>query len=77
MVEGLVIILVCAFIGIIAAILTKISLFFIVLQVAIAAVSIYLLIRVRVKMSKAEKEKLRQKIEELEKKIDSFMKKSG
>jgi len=36
---------------------------------------VYLLVRVRVKISKAEKEKLREKIDELEKKISTIGKK--
>jgi Flp pilus assembly protein TadB len=77
MVEGLIIILICAFVTVIAAIIAKVGLFMIILQFVIAGIVIYLLIRVRVKISKAEKENLRAHIDELEKKIDTLTKKNG
>ncbi|UCF71068.1 MAG: hypothetical protein JSW49_01985 [candidate division WOR-3 bacterium] len=41
-------------------------------QLLVLGVIVYLLIRVRVKIAKAEKEKLRSKIDELEEKIRSL-----
>jgi hypothetical protein len=46
-------------------------------QLLSALVVVYLLIRVRVKIAKAEKEKLKSKIDELEQKIESLAKKEN
>lgn len=74
MAEILVIILILAFLSLIFSMLQKfvpVNIF----QIAILLLTIYLLVRVRVKISRAEKEKLMTKIEELEKKIESLGKK--
>jgi membrane protein implicated in regulation of membrane protease activity len=71
MIEGLIGVLVLAFITLIIGIIIK-SWWVMAPQMAILAVIIYLLVRVRVKISRAEKEKLRAKIEELEDKIGSI-----
>lgn len=71
MIEGLIGVLILSFLTLIFGILQK-PLLIIIPQIILIAVVIYLLIRVRVKVSKAEKEKLRAKIEELEKKIESL-----
>ncbi len=73
MIEGLIGVLILSFLTLIFGILQK-PLLIIIPQIILIAVVIYLLIRVRVKVSKAEKEKLRAKIEELEKKIGSLAK---
>lgn len=73
MVEGLVVVLILSFITLIVGITQKMSLI-IINQIATIIIIIYFLIRVRVKISRAEKEKLRKKIEELEEKIASFKK---
>jgi len=74
MIEGLISVLVFAFVTLIAGIVIK-SWLVMVPQMAILAVVIFLLVRVRVKISKAEKEKLRAKIDELENKIGSLAQK--
>lgn len=74
MVEGLIGVLVFAFLTLIVGIVLK-SMWVIIPQIVLIIVVIYLLVRVRVKISKAEKEKLREKIEELEKKISSLAQK--
>jgi c-di-AMP phosphodiesterase-like protein len=71
MAEGLVGVLIFAFVTLIIGIVIK-SWWVMVPQIIIIAVVIFLLVRVRVKVSKAEKEKLRAKIDELEDKIESF-----
>lgn len=74
MAEILVIILILAFLSLIFSMLQKfvpVNIF----QIAILLLTVYLLVRVRVKISRAEKEKLMAKIEELEKKIESLGKK--
>ena len=73
MIEGLVVVLILSFLTLIFGIVTK-SLIIIVPQAALVVIIIYLLIRVRVKISKREKEKLRAKIEELEKKLEGISK---
>ena len=73
MVEGLIAVLILAFLSLIFAVIQKNSLIMIP-QIVTCIVVVYLLIRVRVKISKAEKEKLRKKIEELEKKIEGLTK---
>lgn len=73
MIEVLVAILILSFLSLIFSIMEKfipVNIF----QVVMIALTVYLLIRVRVKISRAEKEKLRAKIEELEKKIESMRK---
>lgn len=74
MIEGLIGVLVLAFITLIVGLVIK-SWWVMVPQMAILAVVIYLLVRVRVKISRAEKEKLRAKIDELENKIGSIAEK--
>ena len=76
MVEGLIAVLILAFLSLIFAVIQKNSLIMIP-QIVTCIVVVYLLIRVRVKISKAEKEKLRKKIEELEKKIEGLTKTQG
>ncbi len=76
MVEGLVAVLILAFLSLIFSIIQKSGLIT-VPQVILIMVVVYLLIRVRVKISKAEKEKLRKKIEELEKKIEGLTESKG
>lgn len=71
MVEGLIGVLIFAFVTLIVGIIIK-SWWVMVPQIVIITVVVYLLVRVRVKISKAEKEKLRDKIGELEKKIGSL-----
>jgi membrane protein implicated in regulation of membrane protease activity len=74
MIEGLIGVLVLAFITLIVGIVIT-SWWVMVPQMAILTVVIYLLVRVRVKISRAEKEKLRAKIDELEDKIGSLKEK--
>jgi len=74
MIEGLISVLVLAFVTLIIGIVIK-SWWVMAPQMAILVVVIYLLVRVRVKISKAEKEKLRAKIDELENKIGSIAEK--
>ncbi len=71
MVEGLIVILVFCFVTLIFGIIKQL-LMVIIPQVVSILVILYLLIRVRVKISRAEKEKLRAKIDELENKISSI-----
>lgn len=71
MIEGLVSVLVLAFLTLIFGII-KDLLIIIIPQIVLILVVIFLLVRVRVKISKAEKEKLRAKIEELEDKIGTI-----
>ena len=77
MVEGLITVLVLSFIALIAALLVKAGWFVIIPQMLSALIVVYLLIRVRVKIAKAEKEKLRSKIDNLEQKIESLGKKES
>lgn len=74
MVEGLIGVLVLSFVTLIVGIIIK-STWIIIPQMALIGIVIYLLVRVRVKISRAEKEKLRTKIGELEHKIESIGKK--
>lgn len=76
MVEGLVSVLIMAFITLLFGVL-KGYFQVIIPQVVLLAVVIFLLIRVRVKIAKAEKEKLRTRIDELEKKIETLAERSG
>jgi hypothetical protein len=71
MVEGLISVLILAFVTLIFGIIQE-SQPIIVTQIILIIVLIYLLVRVRVKISRAEKEKLREKIEELEHKIETL-----
>lgn len=71
MIEGLVSVLILAFLTLIFG-LIKDLLIVIIPQIILILVVIYLLVRVRVKISKAEKEKLRTKIDDLETKIGSI-----
>ena len=71
MVEGLVAVLILSFLTLIFGIIGG-YLHIIIPQVIMLAVIIYLLIRVRVKIGRAEKEKLRTKIDELETKIKTM-----
>ena len=71
MIEGLISVLVLAFITLIFGII-KDLLIIIIPQIVLILVVIFLLVRVRVKISKAEKEKLRAKIDELESKIGTI-----
>jgi membrane protein implicated in regulation of membrane protease activity len=74
MVEGLIGVLIFSFITLIVGIVIK-SWWVMIPQIIIIAVVVFLLVRVRVKVSKAEKEKLRAKIDELEGKIESLAQK--
>ena len=71
MIEGLVFVLILAFLTLIFGII-KDLLIIIIPQVILILVVIFLLVRVRVKISKAEKEKLISKIDELEDKIGTI-----
>uniref|UniRef100_A0A7C4TH96 Uncharacterized protein n=1 Tax=candidate division WOR-3 bacterium TaxID=2052148 RepID=A0A7C4TH96_UNCW3 len=73
MVECLIVILILSFFSLVIGVARNIPLI-IVPQLGIILVVVYLLVRVRVKISKAEKEKLRKKIEELEAKIEGLVK---
>lgn len=73
MVEGLIGVLILAFMTLIFGIIKDLMLF-IIPQIIIILIVIYLLVRVRVKIARAEKEKLRVKIGELEEKIESLTK---
>jgi c-di-AMP phosphodiesterase-like protein len=75
MVEGLTSILILAFLTLIAGIILK-SWWIIIPQIILISIAVFLLVRVRVKIAKAEKEKLRSHIDELEKKIESLVKKT-
>jgi len=78
MIEGLIAILFISFVSLIITLLGKWGVwgvFVIVLQAISVLISAYLLIRVRVKISRAEKEILRAKIDELEGKITSMVSK--
>ncbi|NOR16130.1 hypothetical protein GQ543_00240 [candidate division WOR-3 bacterium] len=74
MVEGLISVLILSFLTLVFGLLKDLMII-IIPQVILIGVVIYLLVRVRVKISKAEKEKLRAKIEDLEKKIGGLGKK--
>ena len=71
MIEGLVAVLILAFLTLIFGIIGG-HLQIIIPQVILLAVIIYLLIRVRVKIARGEKENLRSKIDELEAKIKTL-----
>ncbi len=74
MVEVLVVVLILSFLSLIFSMMQKfipINIF----QIIVIVLTAYLLVRIRVKISRAEKEKLSAKIEELEKKIESLGKK--
>lgn len=75
MIEGLVVILFLSFVGLIIAIASHwhtMGLVIVIIESLVVLVTSYLLIRVRVKISHAEKEKLKAKINELEDKINSI-----
>jgi len=72
-IEGLVSVLILAFVTLIFGIVGG-HIQVIIPQVVLLGVIIYLLIRVRVKIARAEKEKLRHKIDELEDKIKTMAK---
>jgi hypothetical protein len=74
MVEGLISVLILSFLTLVFGLLKDLMII-IIPQVILIGVVIYLLVRVRVKISKAEKEKLGAKIEDLEKKIEGLGKK--
>ncbi len=74
MVEGLISVLILSFLTLVFGLLKDLMII-IIPQVILIGVVIYLLVRVRVKISKAEKEKLRAKIGNLEKKIEGLGKK--
>lgn len=71
MIEGLISVLILAFVTLIFGIAGG-HIQVIIPQVILLGVIIYLLIRVRVKIARAEKEKLRHKIDELEEKIKTM-----
>jgi hypothetical protein len=71
MIEGLVSVLILSFITLVFGIISGL-LQVIIPQIILLGVIIYLLIRVRVKIARAEKEKLKYKIDELEKKIKTM-----
>jgi hypothetical protein len=73
MIEGLGAVLVLSFITLIFGIIGG-YLQIIIPQILLLGVIVYLLIRVRVKIARAEKEKLRYKIDELEEKIKTMAK---
>ncbi len=66
-----------SFVALTIALIVKAGWFVVIPQALSALVVVYLLIRVRVKIAKAEKEKLKSKIDELEQKIDSLAKKEN
>ena len=74
MIEGLIGVLVLAFLTLIFGII-KDYILVIIPQIILIGIVIYLLVRVRVKISRAEKEKLKAHIDELEKKIGALGKK--
>jgi hypothetical protein len=71
MIEGLVSVLILSFLTLIFGI-AKGLLEIMIPQIILLGIIVYLLIRVRVKIARAEKEKLRYKIEELEGKIKTM-----
>ena len=73
MIEGLGAVLILSFITLIFGIIGG-YLQIIIPQILLLGVIAYLLIRVRVKIARAEKEKLRYKIDELEEKIKTMAK---
>lgn len=75
MIEGLMAVLILGFLTLIFGIIGG-SLQIIIPQALLLAVIIYLLIRVRVKIARAEKEKLRSRIDQLEDKIKTMTKSS-
>jgi hypothetical protein len=75
MVEGLISVLILAFLTLIFGII-KNSMLIIIPQIILLGIVVYLLVRVRVKISKAEKEKLRAHIDDLEEKIGSLVNKT-
>ena len=75
MIEGLISVLVLAFVTLIVGIIIK-SWWVAIPQIVLIGIVVFLLVRVRVKIAKAEKEKLRAKIDELEEKIGSLAKHS-
>ncbi len=74
--EGLVVVLILAFVTLIFGVVGR-SLQIIIPQVILLVVTVYLLIRVRVKIARAEKEKLRTRIDELEGKIRALAGEKG
>lgn len=66
-----------SFVALIIALIATAGWFVVVPQALSALVVVYLLIRVRVKIAKAEKERLRSKIDDLERKIESLAKKEN
>jgi membrane protein implicated in regulation of membrane protease activity len=78
MIEGLIVVLVLSLVSVIISLIGRWGtpgILLIILQAICAVVVAYLLIRVRVKVSRAEKEKLKAKIDELEGKINSMVNK--
>ena len=71
MVEGLGLVMILAFVTLIFGIIRG-AIQVIIPQILVLSVVVYLLIRVRVKIAKAEKEKLRSRIDELENKIKAM-----
>lgn len=72
MVEGLIGVLILAFLTLIFG-LVKLTFWWVVVpQIALVCIVVFLLVRVRVKIARAEKEKLRAKIDELENKIETI-----
>lgn len=71
MIEGLIAVLILGFLTLIFGIIGG-FLQIIIPQAILLAVIIYLLIRVRVKIARAEKEKLRSRIDQLEDKIKTI-----
>jgi hypothetical protein len=69
--QGLGLVLVLSFVTLLFGIVGR-YVQIIIPQLLVSGVIVYLLIRVRVKIAKAEKEKLRSKIDELEDKIRSL-----
>jgi membrane protein implicated in regulation of membrane protease activity len=70
-VEGLGLVMILAFVTLIFGIIRG-AIQIVIPQILLLSVVIYLLIRVRVKIAKAEKEKLRSRIDELEGKIKTL-----
>lgn len=71
MVEGLGLVMILAFVTLIFGTIRG-AIQVIIPQILVLFVVVYLLIRVRVKIAKAEKEKLRSRIDELEGKIKAL-----
>ncbi len=75
MLNILIIILAMALVNLMALVFRGLYVLAIISNLVNLSLVIYLIIRVRIKMNRKEKENLKTKIEELEKKIESIIKK--